>query len=237
MSDLRIIVIDEPIHVYDEMALNLWQKAIWVKAQEYHGYYETSVFPCSTEDFFSTHIIIAEELGPQKFNPLSMYRICTRSRYKKFFQSFYPETLIKGTAFENSFSMQKILREPADIGYLSAWATAPVHRKQPPVMRKIRDLVTTSSCLAPETLGCNRWLVAGVTQRQADKYLRWIGCKDVLPDSIPHPTNKSVLLRMLYLPNTKDLPDHTQKVIEECSSYWSNRLFFGPQTNTVEKAA
>lgn len=237
MLDLRIIIIDEPIHIYDELALNIWQKTLWIKNQEYQKHYKTSILPYSTEDFFATQVIIAEETDTNRFAPLSMYRIVTRSRCKKYFSPFCPDTMLDGTGYEDSFVMKRILQDSSDIGYLSSWAVSRDYRKKPHLIRKVRDLITTTSCLVPETLGCNRWLVAGAVQHRADEYLRWIGCNEVLPDSFAHPNNSNVPLRMLYLANTQELPEHTQTVINECSNYWQNRLIFNPSTKVTEKAA
>lgn len=231
MSNLRIIIIDEPIHIQDPLACEIWRKALWLKEQEYQLHYRSSILPLSVDDFFGTHIIIAEELGPGNYAPISMYKVTRASQYARFGVPFGGLSILNGTPFENSIAIHQLLREPGDIGYMSSWATSPDYRKRPRLAREIRNLITTAGVHVHALFGYHRWIVAGVTRHKADQYFIWAGCREILPEfSLPIIDNQTV--RMLYLPDTRNMPAAPLEVAKKYHSYWENRLCFQPQIQT-----
>src|SRR5690348_11158985 len=125
---LRFVIIDEPIHVYDPVACSLWQRALWAKELGYRNEYSTSILPMSTDDFFGSHLIVAEELPDGGLEPVVMYKSVRRSQAVRFGVPFGAEALLKGTTAEGSGRLKEILSDPSEISYDSSWSVNPKYK-------------------------------------------------------------------------------------------------------------
>jgi len=233
---LRFVIIDEPIHIYNPVALHLWQKAIWAKELGYREQYKVSILPASTDDFFATHAIIAEELPSGKLNPVVMYKIVRRSQCERFHVPFGAQTLLKGTKFENSKELAEVLKDPSEISYDSSWSINPDYKKDKDLSKVLREYVTTIGCYLHLSQGYQRWLTAGVVKFKIDQYFAWLGCQELLPEFQLSIIDEETV-RMYYMADSSKSSIEAKSVAGKYIKEWENRIEFYPQTKTIGKAA
>ncbi len=231
---LRVVVIDEPIHITNEAACDLWRKALWAKELGYRNEYKNSMLPMSTDDFFGTHLIVADEKSSGKLEPVAMYKAVRLSQTKRFRVPFGGMALLKGSKYENSIALEKVLHEPGDISYDSSWSINPTYKKDKEFSQLLRDYITLFCCNLHNSLGYHRWITAGVTRFKIDQYFAWLGGQELLPEfELPIIDNETV--RMFYVPDTRALPSQPLAVAFSLQSAWDNRVIFAPTQEIVRQ--
>jgi hypothetical protein len=227
---LQIFIIEEPIHIDDEIACKLWQKTLWVKEKGYRKYYKTSIMPIGVDDFFATHYIVAEAKTNGQYEPLTMLKLVTRTQSEKFNIPFGAEALLKNAGLANAGKIEKILRAPEEIAYISSFTLNPDYKMHQEFSNFLRNYITAYICNYLPAAGINRWLAAGVTRYKIDKYIEWLGGKEILPPfSLPIIDNQTV--RMMYIENTDQPSSEALSVADTLKSDWENRIVFKPNSN------
>ncbi len=192
---LRAIIIDEPIHVYDEVACSLWQKALWVKERGYRLAYQSEFLPISTDDFFGTHLIVANELSSGDFDPVAMYKSVRKSQAERFQVPFGLVSMLSHTTFKESPVVSNLLAEQTEISYDSAWTINPEYKKDKDFSLLLRDFMTMFACNYHLSFGFHRWLSGGAKQFKVGDYFKWLGGEQILPDfQLPLFDNKTIKL-------------------------------------------
>lgn len=231
---LRLVLIEEAIHIDNPLACRLWQKTLWIKEKGYRQHYKTSVMPVQTDDFFATHYIVAEEMQNGELEPVAMLKSVTQSICRRFNTSFGGLSLLNGTGFEQRKEILDILNGPADISYESSWTINPSYQKDKDLSKKLRDYMTLYACIGLRSRGIPRWLTAGVTQFKIDQYFSWLGGEQVLPSfSLPIIDNQTV--RLMYIADTANPPVEPMRVALDLRQDWENRIVFKPAITTLSE--
>ncbi len=234
--NLKIVILDEPIHIYNSKACKLWQNAIWAKELGYKSQYKSSILPIGTDDFFGTHLIVVNELSDGDWDPVVMYKVVRRTQSNKFNVPFGAISLLKGTKYENSIELQQILEDPAEISYDSSWSINPKYKKDKEFSTLLRDYITLFCCNIHQIFGYNRWLTAGVQKFKIDEYFSWLGCKKILPDfELLIIDNDKV--SMFYVPDAASLSKEAKAVAKKLSKEWDNKIIFQPDRLSEQKVA
>lgn len=232
---LRIIIIDEPIHIKNKTACSLWQKTLWAKEEGYRNEYTSNILPLGVDDFIATHLIIADELKNGEFIPVAMYKVLRRSQCEKFNIPFGIKKLLKGTSHENSRIINKILDDPSEISYDSSWSINPEYKTDKEFSLLLRDYITLFGCKFHKTMGYTRWLTAGVQKFNIDNYFKWLGGEKLFTD-IPLDIIDNNAVSMFYISNTNNIPPAPLLKIEKLNKDWENRIVFTPYKNSLKIA-
>lgn len=232
----RVIVIDEPIHVYDESACKLWQKSLWMKELGYREHYKSSVLPVGADDFIATHLIVADEKPNGSYEPMVMYKSIRKSQADKFKIPFGGLSLLNTTKFQNDKEVLAIVNRSGDISYDSSWTINPAYKKSKETSALLRDFVTMFCCYHHQQFGFSRWMTAGVKQFKIDDYFEWLGGHQVLPEfQLEIIDNQYV--RMFYIPDTTNLPKEPLAIAKKMDPYWNERIIFAPTDSALAKVA
>ncbi len=234
MINLRLVIIDEPIHVDDPEACELWRKAIWSKEKGYRNHYKSTIIPAGADDFIATHLIVADQKPSGEMIPVAMYKSLRLSQSLKFNLPFGALQLLKGTQYENSRVVNSLIKENGDISYDSSWTINPTYKISSKLSLTIRDCMTTLACNYHLSFGFSRWIAAGSKQYKVDQYLKWLGCEELLPEF-----SLSIIdgaeVQMMYHPNTKNQNESVLRVAEKYQYLWDTRILFKPTSNATEK--
>lgn len=224
---LQIVMIEEPIHVENEIACRLWQKTLWAKEKGYRKHYQTSIMPIGVDDFFGTHYIVAEVKPNGEFEPVGMLKSVLRSQSERFNIPFAPAMMLKSVGKDSDVNVQKILSSPEDVSYVSSWTINPDYKKDPQFSALLRDYMTVYACNYFKDAKIPRWLAAGVTQFKMDKFLEGLGGKEVVPEfALPIIDNQTV--RMMLIADPYNPPAEHQAIAKNLQSAWDNRIIFSP---------
>jgi hypothetical protein len=224
---LQIIFIDEPIHVEDQIACNLWQKTLWAKEKGYRSHYKAATMPLGADDFFATHYIVAEEKSTGGFEPIAMSKSVRRSQCLKFNVPFGANSLLKAAGLDGDLRISEILKSDDEISYEGSWSINPEYQKDRELSNLLRDYMTLFACRYFQTAGIPRWLAAGVTQFKVDKYFEWLGGKEVVPE-FPLEMIDNQTVRMMYFADAYHPPKEPMAIAEGLTSQWNNRIVFKP---------
>lgn len=215
---LQVVIIDEPIHVNDPTSCRLWQKTLWAKEQGYRANYKSSALPLGVDDFFGTHLIVANELPNGDLDPVVMYKSIRKSQTDRFKIPFGGLSLLSTTPYQNHADILAIINAPGDISYDSSWTINPAYKGDKEFSQLLRDFVTMFCCHHHKLAGFSRWLTAGVKQFKIDNYFEWLGGKQILPEfSLEIIDNQKV--RMFYIPNTFQISDEVMEVANRMDAY------------------
>ncbi|MEK6774205.1 MAG: hypothetical protein AABY64_09705 [Bdellovibrionota bacterium] len=232
----RVIVIDEPIHIHDETACKLWQKALWMKELGYRNHYKSSVLPVGVDDFVASHLIVADQKKNGELEPMVMYKSIRKSQADKFKIPFGGLSLLNTTKYQNDKEIISVINDGGDISYDSSWTINPIYKSDKETSQLLRDFVTMFCCNHHKEFGFSRWLTAGVKQFKIDDYFEWLGGKQILPEfQLEIIDNQFV--RMFYIPDTLHLPAEPLATAKKMDSYWNNRMVFVPEKSVYEKVA
>ena len=224
---LQIVIIDEPIHIENEIACRLWQKTLWTKEKGYRKHYQTSIMPIGVDDFFGTHYVVAEVMPNGQFEPVAMLKSVRRSQSERFSIPFAAATMLKSVGKDIDENVQKILSSPEEVSYESSWTINPDYKKDPQLSALLRDYMTVYACNYFKDVKSPRWLTAGVTQFKIDKYFEWLGGKEIVPEfSLPIIDNQTV--RMMLIADPYNPPPEPLAVANTLQSAWENRIVFEP---------
>jgi hypothetical protein len=232
----RVVIIDEPIHVENRQACELWRKALWAKEEGYRAHYKSGVLPLGTDDFFGSHLIIVDEKPNGAWEPVVMYKSVRRSQASRFKVPFGAETLLIGTPYENSPRLKEILSDTSEISYDSSWSINPDYKSNKELSSILRDYVTMFCCNFHTSMGFYRWLTAGVQRLKIDDYFAWLGCEEV-HNSFQLPIIDNETVRMLYHPDTRNSSDEAKAVTQRYAQDWDNRIIFSPRRNKRMQSA
>ncbi len=236
---VQFVLIDEPIHIYNEKALKLWQKALWAKELGYRQEYKSNVLPMGEDDFVASHLIAAEELENGELEPMFMYKSIRLSQCQRFKIQFPLLKLLKGTEYENSPIVENILNDGREITYDSSWTINPVYKQKGREFCKwLRDLTTAYALSYHQQFDIPRWITCGVTKFKIDKYFEYLGGKEVLSEfKLPIIDGESV--RMLFIEDTSKTPPACLEVVEQYQYLWKDLLVFQPESlkNPMENRA
>ncbi len=222
---LQIVIIDEPIHIDNNEACKLWQRALWLKEKGYRRHYKTSIMPIGVDDFFATHYIVAEEKSDGQLEPMAMLKSVRRSQSEKFNIPFGAESLLKNVDVENTKQLQQILLSTDDISYVSSFTINPHCGIKHSAL--LRNYITAFICHYFRSVGISRWVAAGVTKYKIDKYIEWLGGKEIVPEfSLPIIDNQTV--RMMYIENAYHPSKEALIIADSLKSEWENRIVFEP---------
>ncbi len=230
----RFVVIDEPIHVYDPKACKLWQETLWAKEKGYRNAYKSNVLPMGEDDFVATHLIIADEKPNGDLVPVVMYKSLKQSTCKKFNIEFKAMSLLKGTKFENSLELGRVLKDPRDISYDSSWTINPEYKRDKEFSKYLRDLTTIMITNYHKNFNVPRWVTAGVIKYKIDQYFEFVGGKELLPEfKLDIIDGDSV--RMLYIDDVSVDPAGTIPVNKKYGHLFDDTLVFTPNVQGVLK--
>ncbi len=231
----KVLIIDEPIHIYNESMCKVWQKALWLKEIGYRSHYKTSVLPVGVDDFVATHLIIVDQQKNGDMEPMVMYKSIRKSQADKFKIPFGGMSLLSTTPHKDSRILLDILNEPGDISYDSSWTINPKYKSKE-ISQLLRDFVTMFCCNFHKEFGYSRWLTAGVRQFKIDNYFEWLGGKQILPEfQLEIIDNQFV--RMFYIPDTNNVPAEALEVAKNMDSYWQNRIMCVPEKSNFQNVA
>ncbi|MBC7464574.1 MAG: hypothetical protein H7256_01155 [Bdellovibrio sp.] len=231
---LQIVIIDEPIHIENPIACQLWQKTLWAKEKGYRKHYQTSIMPIGVEDFFGTHYIVAEVKSNGNMEPVGMLKCVRRSQSERFSIPFAPAQMLKSVGKDRDENVQRILNSPDEVSYVSSWTTNPDYKKDAEFSALLKDYMTVYACNYFKDAKIPRWLAAGVTQFKMDKYLESLGGKEIVPEfSLPIIDNQTV--RMMLIADPYNPPPEHLVVASTLQSAWDNRIIFSP--NNTQKGA
>lgn len=223
----RVVIIDEPIHVSDKFAGQLWQQSLWIKEQGYRRRYSNSILPVSTDDFFATHLIVAHEKSDGTMEPALMHKSVRRSQCKRFGVPFPAETLLHGTKFESATHINNILDEPTEISYEGSMTINPKFITNPRICYRLREYLTLFFCNHHLSINSYRWISAGVTRFKIDNYLEWLGGTEVL-SAFELPIIDNGTVRMIYMPDVRHPSPESKAIADKYSEDWDNRIVFSP---------
>lgn len=233
---LQVVIIDEPVHIENEIACKLWQKTLWAKERGYRENYKSTVLPLGVDDFFGTHLIVAEQLPNGELEPIVMYKSIRKSQADRFQIPFGGLTLLSSTEFKDDPRVHSIVNSDGDISYDSSWTINPDYKKDKEFSQLLRDFVTMFCCNHHKEFGFTRWLTAGVKQFKIDNYFEWLGGEQILPEfSLSIIDNQKV--RMFYIPNTENVPSEAAAKAKQMDTYWQNRIVFVPKSRAARNAA
>ena len=225
---LQIIIIDEPIHVENEIACLLWQKTIWAKEQGYRQHYKASIMPIGVDDFFATHYIVAEIKPNGAYEPIAMTKSVRRSQSERFAVSFGANYLIQNINSGERAEAEAILSSPEEISYESSWSINPKYKKDRELSIQLRNYMTLYACYYFQSAGISRWLTAGVTQFKIDKYFEWLG-GTAISSEFQLPIIDHQTVRLMYIANADKPPAEPLAVAKSLLQDWENRIVFQPQ--------
>ena len=237
---LRIVIIDEAIHIEDDLACRLWQKTLWAKEKGYRKHYKTSIMPIGADDFFGTHYIVAEVKANGNLEPVAMTKSVRRSQCERFNIPFGAQSLLKIVSLENNKNATKVLDSTNEISYESSWTINPEYKKYRELSPLLRDYMTLYACCYFRSAGIPRWLTAGVTRLKIDKYFEWLGGSELIPE-FPLPIIDNQTVRMMYFADAYNPPKEPMAIAEKLMSQWENRIIFQPKykkgaTNVLRSA-
>lgn len=233
---LRAVIIDEPIHNYDEQACRLWQKTMWVKEQGYRGNYKSAFLPVGTDDFFGTHLIVAEELPNGTLEPIAMYKSVRKSQAELFRVPLGVLSMLSSTPYKDSPEVLKIINSGSEISYDSAWTINPAYKKDKEFSQLLRDFMTMFACNYHLSFGFDRWLSGGAKQFKVGDYFKWLGGRQILPD-FELPLFDNQVIQLIYIEDTRQIPDEVAIVKSRMEAFWRQRIIFAPKESTALKIA
>lgn len=233
---LRAVIIDEPIHTYDEQACKLWQKTMWVKEQGYRGSYKSAFLPVGADDFFGTHLIVADELPNGDLVPVAMYKSVRKSQAELFRVPFGVLAMLSTTPHKDSPEVLKIINDGREISYDSAWTINPAYKKDKEFSQLLRDFMTMFACNYHLSFGFDRWLSGGAKQFKVGDYFKWLGGRQIVPDFklelFDHQT-----IQLIYIEDTRQLSAEVAEVKSRMEMFWRQRMIFAPKESAVIKVA
>lgn len=234
--NLRAVIIDEPIHTYDEQACKLWQKTMWVKELGYRGSYKSAFLPIGTDDFFGTHLIVANELPNGELDPVAMYKSVRKSQAERFRVPFGVVAMLASTPYKDSPDLLKIINNGEEISYDSAWTINPAYKKDKEFSQLLRDFMTMFACNYHLSFGFNRWLSGGAKQFKVGDYFKWLGGQQIMPDFELLNFDNQVI-QLIYIENTNNVPPEVLEVKKRMEMFWRTRIIYAPQESKVIKVA
>ncbi len=230
---LRAVIIDEPIRVKHPLAESLWQKTMWAKEAGYRKAYSGHFLPVSTDDFFGTHLIVAEQKPDGTLIPVAMYKSVRKSQALKFECPWGLTNMLKNYApqFLNDFN--QLIDSYSEISYDSSFTINPEYKGDKAFSLEIRNFITLFCFKYHQEFNFSSWISGGSTLFKIDEYFERMGCSEIL-GGIRLPQFNHQIVRFFHMKDTFHINNETKIIIDEMTPYWDDRIVFTPKKDSKQ---
>lgn len=222
-SPLKLIIIDEVIKQNNPLAIEIWQKSIWLKEQSYRAHYRSEMLPLSGEDFFCTHVIVAEE---GSLTPIYTYKIVTLSQCLRFGVEFPLIPLVAHSRAHLEMAHDWLSSLTENVAYLGSWSLNPKYKNNP----EAKSIITMANTFLPYHLGYGAWIAAGVMPRNTHHYLATLGARPLTSKPLPLQIIDNQEVLIMQVSNLEDVSKEARATAQKHQWHWNTRLEFSKKT-------
>ena len=224
----RVVIIDYPILSLDNtLCSNLLGKALSIKYAGYKVTYGDNILPMDKTDYFSTHIMLCEELHDQLI-PIIIYKATPYDRCLHYGIEFPALSIVKSDGSpELALEINKILtnlENPGMISFDSSWAQNLEYRfsKDSQLKNSLREITMMFAVKHHEEFNHPHMMTLGVVKVKTDQFFERIGLK-----KLPGPSLfklKSLNNSEVYIFHNNTFSDEALFMAEKYKELWNNKL-------------
>ena len=236
----RVIIIDYPIYAFeDKFCANILGKALHMKHTGYVATYGEKILPMDKTDFFSTHIMLCEELNNELI-PVIIYKATPYDRCLHYGVEFPALNILKSDGHEESIiEINKILtnlEDPGLISFDSSWAQNLDYRftKDSQLKNNLREITMMFAVKHHEEFKLPHMMTLGVVKVKTDQFFERIGLKKLPGRSLFN--LRSLNNSEVIIFHNDAFSDEALIMAEKFKELWENKLVISGLNNSVRRS-
>jgi hypothetical protein len=229
----RVVIIDYPIYALDNTECSeIFGKALSIKHAGYSLTYGENVLPMDKTDFFSTHIMLCEEVNDQLI-PIIIYKATPYDRCLHYGIEFPGLSIVKADGHPDCVreieTILSNLDNPNMISFDSSWAQNPEYRfsKDSQLKNCLKEITMMFAVKHHEEFRLPHMMTLGVVKVKTDKFFEQIGLKKLTGPS--RFKLKSLNDSDVYIYHNNAFSDEALIMAEKYNELWKNKLVISGQ--------